>query len=107
VVEDYDLNVGELELLAELCRTLDELERLRAAVARDGEILIRANGQPRTHPALAELRGARLMLSRLVDQLQLPDPLGQPTLSIRSQRAKRGAEVRWALRDRRIAGGAS
>jgi phage terminase small subunit len=104
LLEKYDLNAAELELAAELCRTLDELDRLRVAVLRDGEVLVRANGAPRAHPALAELRGARLMLSRLVSQLALPDPLGRAAPSIKSQRAQRAAQVRW-LHVKRMADG--
>lgn len=43
----YVLDVDELELLAEACRTLDDLEALRRAVAEDGVTVDASQGQRR------------------------------------------------------------
>lgn len=91
----YELTPGETELLVELCRTLDEMEALQAVLATAGPITTGANGELRAHPALAELRGARLIVSRLLSQLGLPDDAGQPAPSATTRRAQRAANVRW------------
>jgi hypothetical protein len=91
----YELQPGEQELLLEICRILDELELLATAVATEGATVTGSTGQTRVHPALSELRGSRLALGRLLDQLGLPDLEGE-VLSVQSARAQRAAQVRWA-----------
>lgn len=52
-------------------------------------------GQPRAHPALAELRQARTTLGRLLSQLDLPDEDGHTLPSPTTAKARRAAQVRW------------
>jgi phage terminase small subunit len=99
VVDTYELQPDELELLAECCRTLDDLDKLRKAIGRDGTTVAGSKGQTRTHPALAELRQTRLALGRLLGQLGLPDPedeQGRPGIvSPLSARGRKAARARW------------
>ena len=70
-------------MLRELCRCADELDGLRAVVDRDGVMLDSSQGQ-RAHPALVELRQARLEFARLASALGLPSGLSaKPGPSVR------------------------
>jgi hypothetical protein len=91
----YDLSGTELALLAEACRTMDELEALSATLSRDGLTVEGSTGQTRVHPALGELRAARVVLSRLLAQLALPDDDGQAVPSATRLRAVKAAGTRW------------
>lgn len=94
VVTDYDLTPSELAILIEACRTLDNLDQLAAAIARDGVMVLGSAGQSVTNPALTEVRGQRLALHRLVSALALPDVDGAtvPTSgTLRAKRAPRSA----------------
>jgi hypothetical protein len=91
----YDLTAGEVQLLAEVCRTLDECEALSRALAADGVTVEGSKGQTRAHPALGELRAARVVLSRLLAQLQLPDDDGQAIPSAAALRSRTAAGQRW------------
>lgn len=103
-VAEYELAVHELELLAEACRTMDELDQLRAAVAADGPTVTGSRGQTRVHPAMLELRQGRAELRRLLDALAIPasqavDGADEGNVaSLASRRARRAAHVRWAGR---------
>lgn len=61
-------------ILRELCRCADELDLLRAVVDADGVMLESSQGS-RAHPALVELRQARLEFARLASALGLPSGL--------------------------------
>ena len=91
----YELTDSELELLAETCRVLDEIDGLNAAVKLDGVTVTGSTGQVRVHPAIAEARSHRLALARLLAQLSLPDEEGavMPTGTV--QMAQRAAQSRW------------
>ena len=67
--EDYDLAEHERRLLVEASRTADTLDMLDAAVRRDGLI----GGDGRVHPAAVEARQQRVVLTRLVASLRVPD----------------------------------
>ena len=92
----FDLSESELLVLTEACRTLDEIEQLRAAVERDGVTTLGSAGQPRGHPLLVELRGHRTTLGRLLGQLALPGLDDDSTLPTpRQVRSRRGTAARW------------
>ena len=71
-VKRFELTNGELELLIEVCRTLDELDRLAEVVAVHGATLAGSKGQTVINGAVAEARGQRLALHRLIAALALP-----------------------------------
>lgn len=101
IVAEHECSPAELELLAEACRLLDELDVLRAAIVEAGPVVVGSRGQPRPHPALGELRQARGELRRLVDALGIPAPAGAGVVSLTSRRASKAARVRWADRGAR------
>jgi Phage terminase, small subunit len=103
IVGEWECSPAELELLSEVCRSLDELDALRRAVVKDGATVAGSRGQRRNHPALAELRQGRAELRRLLDALGTPQPLaaaagGDGVVSLTSRRAQRAARARWAAR---------
>lgn len=101
VVTDYELSPSELAILVEVCRTLDDLDRLAEAITRDGVTVLGSTGQTVVHPALTEARGQRLALHRLVSALALPDAYGATVPTTGSLRGKRAAQVRWAGQPKR------
>lgn len=72
VQREYELEQHEEQLLLEMARTSDALDRLSAAVAGDGELVEDRFGQQRPHPALVELRQQRIAYARLSAALRLP-----------------------------------
>jgi len=78
ITTEFDPSPSESELLLEAARTIDLLE------------LLAADEDPR---AIREARQQRLVLGRLLAQLQIPaDRIDSPT----SVRARHAAESRWA-----------
>jgi P27 family predicted phage terminase small subunit len=107
VVSEWECSPAELELLAEACRTLDELDVLRRAVAKEGATVAGSQGQRRAHPALSELRQARGELRRLLEALGIPAAVAasgevEGVVSLASRRATRAARARWAGRGRAV-----
>ena len=96
VTDGFELTGAESELLAEACRTLDDLDRLAEAITRDGAMATGAAGQPVVHPALTEARGQRLALHRLLAALQLEDDIPD-AVTLRNRQANRS---RWAQQKR-------
>ena len=68
VLDVYELEEHERQLLLQLCRTVDQLDALQAVVDRDG--VLDADG--RAHPALVEARQLRIAYARLSAALRLP-----------------------------------
>ncbi len=96
VVATHELELHEVRLLAEICRTLDELGALREAILADGVVVAGSKGQRRQHPALTELRGLRAELRHLLTALDLEVEDDDGTgLSITSRRAQHAARQRW------------
>lgn len=96
----YELAPGELELLAETCRTLDVLVDLDLQIATTGPMTTGASGQPVVHPAVGEARGQRLALHRLLAAMNLPDADGETIRTARSIRGTTAARARWAIQAR-------
>lgn len=79
------------ELLIEAARVMDVIEELVAAVRADGMMV-----DGRVHPAAVELRQQRQQLSRLLRQLDLPEPeLEGDAERPSTTRAKKAARSRW------------
>lgn len=68
VLGRFELDEHELALLREAVRTVDQLDDLAGIVAEEGPIL-----SGKAHPALVESRQLRVVLTRLVASLRLPD----------------------------------
>jgi len=95
VTGTYELSVAELELLTETARALDDCEALHLVVGAEGRTVAGSRGQVRAHPALAELRSTRIMLGRLLAQLELPDVDGASLPTPVQARGRRAARERW------------
>lgn len=98
VAADFDLELDERELLTEACRSLDTCERLEEALRGAPLTTKGSRGQVVAHPLAAELRSERLLVARLLAQLELPDDDGEGSdwdgLTA-SQRARKAARARW------------
>lgn len=98
ITEVFDLDSAELEVLKEACRTLDEIETLKAAAVEHGPMVKGSAGQLTVNPALIELRQARSAFERMVKALSLPaDEDEQLTAAERgvSEDASKAAQARW------------
>jgi hypothetical protein len=96
----YELDPGETALLAEACRTADELQRVEQALATAPLLTAGSTGQDRAHPLLEEARRHRATLLRLLQALQLPaDQTGALSRQQAASAAgRRMAAVKWAQR---------
>jgi hypothetical protein len=98
VVVAFALAESETALLLEACRALDDVEALCQAVAAAPMTTIGSRGQEVINPLRAELRSERLLLAKLLSQLDVPMPSDGPGewdgLSA-SARARKAVRVRW------------
>lgn len=95
VVKVYILDVAELELLRELCRTVDHIDAIDVELVEQGLVVTGTRGQlPKANPLLPEMRESQKTLSRLVSELALPMP-GETTGRRRSPQQKQAAHSRW------------
>ncbi len=93
--EGLEWRPDEVALLHEFCRTIDEVDALRAAIREGGLTVVGSKGQPRPNPLLASLHASRALLIRLAQQLALPDPDEEVGRSHTSRQAQRAAQARW------------
>lgn len=91
----FELTETETEILAEACRTLDDLDRLAEAISADGAMVMGSAGQPVVNPALTEARGQRLALHRLLSALQLPTDSAAPLPTPVVVRNRQANVSRW------------
>ena len=82
VMTDYRImDVGGVELLAQICAAQDRLEELAACIARDGAVVYTRLG-PKAHPALRQELAARAFICRTLERLGLNietvKPAGRP-----------------------------
>lgn len=72
VVRDFDLEPHHLRLLQSAAEAWDRMQQARQALADHGGLtFVAANGDPKTHPAVAIERDARVAFARLVRELDL------------------------------------
>lgn len=96
LVSVWELRPDEYRLLEHAARTVDELGRLQDLLARTDLFVEGSNGQPRSTPLLADLRGHRDLLLKLLRQLDLPDGVVAPQRSALSEKRAAAANTRWA-----------
>lgn len=79
-------------LLDEIRATADLIAAAQARIDRDGIVFPPASkgGPPRNHPLLAEIRGQRAVLARLLSQVSLEETAGKNPVK------SRAAQTRWA-----------
>ena len=100
VSAEFDLSRDEVELLVEVCRSLDLLDDLRSVLDRDGPMSIGSQGQPVAHPALAHINAAKMTLGRLLKQLGLPREVEEPRLTPAQVQASNAVRARHNERRR-------
>lgn len=72
IVDAGEFGAAETVLAVELCRTVDELERLAVELAGTATLVaVGSMGQPRPHPLLDEVRRHRQAAAALVEALGL------------------------------------
>jgi hypothetical protein len=71
--QTFVFSVSEEGTLLELCRCLDELDRLEKTMSSEPVVVRGSRGQPVPHPLLGDIRAHRLVLAKLVKALNLPD----------------------------------
>lgn len=96
--EGWEFDDREAALLRLACEQSDDLARLEEAVRKHGAMVAGSTGQRVVNPALVEARQARLVISRLLGQLSLPDEDDQPKTDA-GRRGQRAAQARWSRRD--------
>jgi hypothetical protein len=90
----YQLGPDEVELLVELCRTVDMAELLAAECS--ARPMVDGRYGPTVNAAMRELRLQRSEMRHLAAALGLPDSTGQPNVeSGNTKRARRAANARW------------
>ena len=95
VLDNFALEMAEIEVLNECVQLLDEIDALTGAIAREGVTVTGSTGQTRTHPALTEVRQHRLALQRLLASLGLPDIDGETMKSPTQLRSVAGNRAKW------------
>ena len=80
IMSEYDVtDTGGIEILQQICSTLDRAEQLSAEVERDGCTIV-VKGQLREHPALRAELGCRSFITRNLQRLGLNLEAIRPTM---------------------------
>ena len=97
VHSDFALSETERTLLIEACRCLDDIEALQAAVAGAPMMTTGSRDQDIVHPLRGELRSQRLLLAKLLAQLDVPEEAegGKWDGLTASSRARKASLARW------------
>lgn len=96
VQEQMEFDARETDLLVEVCRSLDMIDRLSSSIAVDGVMIQGSQGQKVLNSAVAELRQQQASYARLVLQLNLDGAeKGESMKSARSSSAAETAKRRW------------
>jgi hypothetical protein len=104
VLEDWDLEAPERNLLHEAARTLDEIDAMLARIEADGWLATGSTGQPVAHPLVAAVRSHRATLAALLQRLNLPADAAEPAAPPEqapadpvTSKARRAADARWRV----------
>jgi P27 family predicted phage terminase small subunit len=73
VIEDFDLEDHDMNLLVLACEALDRGEQARKTLLEHGVTFIDRFGCPRAHPCVAIERDSRLAYARLLRELSLSE----------------------------------
>jgi hypothetical protein len=95
LVERFEFDLQEVDVLLETCRTLDVIDELTVVLERDGLMTVGSTGQPVVHPAVAERRAQQAAFARLVASLNVEAAEVGAVLSARSTAARTAAQRRW------------
>jgi len=108
--ESYELDGIETELLTELCRAVDQCDRIRAELGKAELLVPGSRGQTRPNPLLTTLANEVKLVDRLAGSLGVSMPGASDAGKGRGHQVK-AARRRWRQTDRPalvtpIAGGA-
>jgi hypothetical protein len=93
----FEFDVQELDLLLEVCRTLDTIEALSGAIETDGLMITGSQGQLVLNSAVAELRQQQSSYARLVTMLNLGEAAdGSSVVQVTTSKARAAANARWS-----------
>jgi hypothetical protein len=95
VVAHFDLALPELHALAAACRTVDELDRLHAALDESPTVVVGSAGQQQPNKLFAEVRAHRAALAKHLADAGLPLDEEPVEDSPATRRARQAAEARW------------
>jgi hypothetical protein len=100
VVTDFVLGEHEMTLLRQAVRVADRCEDLQAIVEVEGPMISDRFGQPRTHPAVIELRNQQALLAKLCVALRMPigDHEHEAKSSPLARAQRRGTRGFYAMR---------
>jgi Phage terminase, small subunit len=95
VLDTFNLDQAELELLEQVCRLLDHADALQAAIEADGVMVTTSQGDRRPNPAIAVARSTSLAIGRLLGQLAIPSEHGEAVPTPAQVQARKAARSRW------------
>jgi len=95
VVDEFELNPVELELLAQACPLVDQLARLNALIEADELVVEGSMGQPRANPLLDDVRKHVDVLNRVMMGMRIPTADEFEGRAAPSVLAQRAAQTRW------------
>lgn len=98
--DDMILDARELAVLRQACATADDLARIESELAVVDRLVVKGSqGQPVSHPMLAEARACRAQIAALLARLDLDPPAEEAAPKVkgapRSVQARRAANARW------------
>ena len=96
----YEVDAHERPLLAEACRLADRCAELEESIEEHGITVEGSKGQPRLHPAVAEVRQTRVALTRVLGAIAFPNEDGVP-VKAGTRHASKAAVARWKGTERR------
>lgn len=89
------LEAGELVLLEEACRLVDQIDVMQAALDEQGPVTKGSRGQLVASPLIREMRSNRLAVSRILRQLMAAAPVAEGDVRLTpSERGRRAAIMR-------------
>lgn len=94
-VEGNRLMAGELVLLEEACRLVDQIDIMQAALDGQGLVVKGSRGQLVASPLIREIRANKLAVSRILRQLMAAAPAAEDDSRLTpSERGRRAAIMR-------------
>ena len=90
----YELRSDELDILEDVCREADLIDKIERELASADFMVTGSQGQMVVNPLIAEARQHRATKMSLWKRLDLPDPAASEDAPSNQQRA--AAQSRWA-----------
>lgn len=71
ICNDFTLEDHNKKILILACETLDKIEEAQRRLKKEGSYYISRFGEPRSHPALKEVKDNKALFLKLIKQLEL------------------------------------